>query len=472
MIHRLLQACCLLWFASLCISGCRADDDHGSVRQAPAEVDSEGPDTAVGTVHATWLQDQGDGTDTLARGTSLVVMAWDSDSRTERPLVSAPGSYAKPLVLWGGQGFLFSDRRTQVVWRSDGPGSAPRALGPGVALGTWRDGAGVDWVIVGLDPTADDPGEYRRLARFPIDRPDLRQPLPLAGIVNEDNFQISADGRLAGGVFPWPHVGWFDMRSGTAERTAEGCWAGLAPLDPPLLAFLDGAHRRMTLVSRADPARRWQFTFDAIPALRGHEIYHPRWTSHARALMVTGPYIARTGGSAVRSGGTQVEVFLVILNRDLTGIERWHRVSHNDRADFYPDAWMETGGEVAARPGGSATSTPASDAGSGRAIIEARLVSIAETPTLRAIAPYTQALVAGHYEVTKVIEGSLVHSHVAIAHWVIRDGRPVPDASRVPGRTFRLSVEPYADHTELEGERLVMAGDAAELPLYYEGPLP
>ena len=55
-----------------------------------------------------------------------------------------------------------------------------------------------------------------------------------------------------------------------------------------------------------------------------------------------------------------------------------------------------------------------------------------------------------------------------IAHWVIRDRKVLPDARRQPGSSHHLVVERNDAHPELEGERLISASDAPQLPLYYE----
>jgi hypothetical protein len=429
---------------------------------------------AGGPVRLVWLQDRGDGRDALARDHQLMVMAWDSERDEERAVTANPDGYAKPLLTADARHILYSTRRGPEAFVTRWQGGPPRSLGRGVALTVWRDPAtGRDWVYVGLDPTAEDPGEYRRLERFPLDAPELREKVTTTVVVNEDNFQIAPDGRLAGGVFPWPRIGWFDLGRGIVRDAGEGCWAGLSAADASVLWFLDGAHRRMTLIPTLEPDRRWTLTFDAITPLRGHEVYHPRWTSHPRFFVVTGPYTAGKGeaGPAVRAGGTNVEVFLGRLDRSLTRVEAWTPLTRNARADFFPDAWVSPRQPLEAVPG--ERSPPAAAQGAprdGRAVVEARLESIAPIPTLRAIAPYRSALLAGRYEITRVIEGQLGETHVAIAHWVLRDGTRLPDADRQPGRTYRVAIEPYDTHPQLEGERLVMAPDASALPLYYEPP--
>jgi hypothetical protein len=51
---------------------------------------------------------------------------------------------------------------------------------------------------------------------------------------------------------------------------------------------------------------------------------------------------------------------------------------------------------------------------------------------------------------------------------VIEDGRVLKDAKREKGKTYRMVLERYDDHPELEGERLIMDSDEFKLPLYYE----
>jgi hypothetical protein len=55
-----------------------------------------------------------------------------------------------------------------------------------------------------------------------------------------------------------------------------------------------------------------------------------------------------------------------------------------------------------------------------------------------------------------------------VAHWVIRDGELLETAQRSRGRLYRMTIEPYDDHAELEGQRLVMDTDEFELELYYD----
>jgi hypothetical protein len=174
-------------------------------------------------------------------------------------------------------------------------------------------------------------------------------------------------------------------------------------------------------------------------------------------------------------------VYLGRFSADFTQIEAWARVTHNSGGDSYPDVWIDrdrsphpirASGPIG--PGSSGRQTTPSGAGAaaatdpGRVVLEARLARPGSIPSPRAIAPYRHALVASVYEVVKVVEGVYSARQVLAAQWAIRDGRVLADARRTVGTVYRLTLEHYDDHPELEGERLITDGDAPPLPLYYE----
>lgn len=101
-------------------------------------------------------------------------------------------------------------------------------------------------------------------------------------------------------------------------------------------------------------------------------------------------------------------------------------------------------------------------------IVAARLVTPGTIPSPRAIAPYRHALVASVYEVVNVIDGGYGEKNVVVAQWAIRDGRVLPGARRTAGTIYRLTLEPYDAHPELEGERLVIGDAVPALRLFYE----
>jgi hypothetical protein len=417
-----------------------------------------------------WIQDLSDGTDIAGRRRRLLLMGYDSgDGLGERPLLEERSNYTKPLITPTGKRVVFSSTRDGSVYVVNWDGTDLRKLGPGFALDTWIDPeTQTEWVYVGSDENTED-GTFGRVTRHPIDRWRASElvwdKLPVSG----DTFQVSADGRLAGGLFPWPEAGVVELPNGAFHRLGKGCWTALSNGRDPLLWVFDGAHRNLTLVDVDHRAQRWTFRINDAPGVEGYEVYHPRWSNNPRFLAITGPYTVGTEDNKIRAGGEQVEIYMGRFTADFTDVERWIQVSDNDRADFYPDAWIDPkelppdeGTRDTARPEARRTTE------GGRLIVEARLIESAPIPAPESILPYRHALLANEYEVVKVLEGTYQGDRILAAHWVIRDGKVLDSAVRKEGIVRRMTLELYDQHEELEGERLVMDSDAFDLRLYYD----
>lgn len=286
-----------------------------------------------------WVQDLGDGTDTFARGDRLRIMALDThDGRGERPVVAALDNYTKPLITPTGHRIVYSSRRTGEAFVVGWDGTGQRRLARGFALDVWRDPmAGVEWAYIGEgDSRADDPA-YAPIRRVQIDRPEVSEVVWTTPPASENHFQVSGDGRRAGGQFPWPFCGIADLAARQWTRMGDGCWTSIAPDDSYRLWIFDGAHRNLTIV---DGDARWMVPVNRAPGIDGLEVYHPRWSNDVRFLAVTGPYRAGTGGNRIRGGGAGVEIFVGRFDGGLRSIE-WAQATRNDRADFFPDLWVE-----------------------------------------------------------------------------------------------------------------------------------
>jgi hypothetical protein len=103
-----------------------------------------------------------------------------------------------------------------------------------------------------------------------------------------------------------------------------------------------------------------------------------------------------------------------------------------------------------------------------RLTVEARLVESTAIPEPAAIAPYRRALVVDQYDNVKAIQGRQPGDHLLAARWVILDGQALAAVQREKEKGYRLILESFADHPELEGERLIMDSEELQLPLYYE----
>ena len=429
-----------------------------------------------------WVQQ--DGRDPYAAGDNLLLVGLDSDdSRGERPIVRDRGSYVKPLITPQGNRIIFSRRPTlpegPEVFLVNWDGSGLKSLGRGFALAVWVSPTdGREWVYVGTDNKKGQEYDFATVARVPIDEPQTREVVWNKSLVSGDTFQVSADGRYAGGLFPWPDAGVAELPNGNLRKLGDGCWTAMATVRGPLMWYFDGSHRNLTLVDiRSD--KRWVVNINRVPGFGNDEVYHPRWTNHPRFLAMSGPYNLG-GANQVRSGGAQTEVYVGRFASDYSRVDAWMRVTSNASGDSYPDVWIDrrNNPHPAAPKDGSigpdarATNTGAGNSQSrsdvGRVVVEGKLTKAAAIPTPQAIAPYQHALVVNTYEVVKTIEGSYSGTTILVAQWAIRDRRVLSTAHKTTGSIHRLTLERYDAHPELEGERLISAGDAPDLPLYYE----
>jgi hypothetical protein len=462
-----------------CSESSRASDAPAPA-SAPASASTPPADVRQFTGAPTrivWVQ--GDGSDPFAAGDRLVLMGLDTEDRKgERVILGTRQSYVKPLVTPKGTRILFSTRPQGTgpeVFLVNWDGSGLKRLATGFALAVWENpGDGSEWVYVGTDNKGYD---FATVSRFPIDDPSKSELVWNKTPVSGDTFQVSADGRFAGGLFPWPNAGIAELPNKSWERLGDGCWTAMATARGPMFWYFDGAHRNVTIVD-ARTKRRWTVALNQAPGFQNPEVYHPRWTNHPRFIALSGPY-NQGGANQVRSGGTQSEVWLGRFSDDYTRIEAWTRATNNGGGDSYPDVWIDRAKSAySTRPSGTvgpadAASTAPAAASSAkpsatRIVVSARLAHAGPIPTPQSILPYRHALVVNEYDVVSVSSGQYAEKKIRVAQWAIRDGKVIAGSNRTPGATATLTVERYDAHPELEGERLITDLGASPLPLYYE----
>ena len=161
-------------------------------------------------------------------------------------------------------------------------------------------------------------------------------------------FQLSTDGLMASGNFPWPDGGVADLPNRGLRKLAKGCWTSLSSDKKPLFWIFDGAHRNLTLVN-PENKKKWQINISSAPGIRGHEVYHPRWSNDPRIMVMTGPYKVGSGANRIAGGGREVEIYIGRFNADFTAIDSWWQVTKNDRGDFFPDVWVAPADEREAK---------------------------------------------------------------------------------------------------------------------------
>ncbi len=345
-MHSLFPACCLAAGWTAAAAGSAAADREAAVRAL-----TEAPTRIV------WSQDLGDGRQTGGTSATLRLMGFDSeDGRGERPILAAPANYAKPLLTPDGRQVIYSDIRDGSVRLVGWDGRGARVLAKGYAVAVWRDpDTGTDWVYAGV--SGDPVIRLQPLFRFPLDDPDRRETVWTRTPVDADNIQLSANGRYASANYPWPDCGILTLPDGALQRLGTGCWPALAPDNSRRFWIFDGAHRNLALFE-PDTGRHWDVPIHRAPGIDGFEVYHPRWSSHPRFLVMTGPYTVGDGDNRIRGGGPGVEIYLGRFAADYRSVAAWVRVTSNACADFYPDAWIAGGRNAGATPGATPAAAP------------------------------------------------------------------------------------------------------------------
>lgn len=308
-----------------------------------------------GRARVVWCQDAGDGSDAGAEGNSLRLMGFDTDDgRGERCILPGPANYAKPMLTPDGSKIIFSSRPEQKIYLVGFDGSGLKSLASGFALDVWRDSlTETDWVYAGTLTNQPD-SLIVNVRRFRLDKPEVNEPVWSKTPLNIDNFQLSASGRYACGVFPWPACGVAVLPDRDWTKYGDGCWPSLAPGGVQLFWIFDGAHRNLTVLQTAT-GKRWVVNINSAPGIDGFEVYHPRWSNHPLFMGMTGPYKIGTNANRIRGGGKDVEIYLGKFAQDFKKIERWIQVTHNQSADFFPDLWLAASkerqaGQVLAEP--------------------------------------------------------------------------------------------------------------------------
>lgn len=296
-----------------------------------------------------WAQDHTDLTDVFGRSDQLRLMGYDSrDGKGERVILPGPGNFLKPLFTPDGDQIVYSVIAENATYVVNWDGSHHRKLTEGMALATWRDP--VDnkaWIYIGRDVRDERDFSFPRIVRIPLDTMDTEEVVWTQRLVQMDNFQLSADGRRAASLFPWPDSGIAELPDGHMKRIARGCWTALAPDNSYVMWTFDGSHRNLIMNDTRNETQ-WNINISQAEGVGGNEVYHPRWSNHPRVMTMTGPYTIRAGGNNIRGGGADVEVHLGRFSEDLQSIEQWVRVTDNPYANFFPDVWIDLGDHPAA----------------------------------------------------------------------------------------------------------------------------
>jgi hypothetical protein len=298
-------------------------------------------ETNKARIRVAWVQDVGDSTDVDAQGSYLRLMGFDtSDSLGERVILGTLKNYAKPLISPRGDRVVFSDRTQKKIYVVNWDGSGLRELMAGFALAVWKDPHdGREWVYYGSETWLDGGAHCQAVYRTLLESPGSAELIWNKTAVSVDSFQLSADGLMAAGNFPWPGGGIAQLPNKSWTKLGSGCWTVLSPDNSYVFGIFDSSHRNMYLTDAAGDQGRW-ININGASGIDGYEVYHPRWSNHPRVMSMTGPYKVGTGANLIAGGGSGVEIYVGRFNSDFNAVESWWQITHNNYADFFPDVWV------------------------------------------------------------------------------------------------------------------------------------
>ncbi len=85
--------------------------------------------------------------------------------------------------------------------------------------------------------------------------------------------------------------------------------------------------------------------------------------------------------------------------------------------------------------------------------LRGKLVEMTAERPVEALDTYQRGLLGYLYEVEEVVEGEYSGKTVVVIHWTILDRAPLPGFPREIGKSYDLTLQPYAAHPELVSER-------------------
>lgn len=293
-----------------------------------------------------WVEASGDPDDMFLTGTGHLLMGLDTADGAARKLAGPLEQIGSPLISPDGSYVVFSRKKDLRIFRGNWGSEDVTPLGDGYALLIRDDPSdGKDWIYAAVEPTGGRDGECRKIVKFPVDGSKAPEVVVEPGGVALDGIYLSRDGRRLFGTFPWPHAAFLDLVTGQPSLVGRGCWTGLAPDNSMLNWIFNSSHRDITM--RTASGESWVVTLDGAPGVNGLKVYHPRWSNHPRFFVMTGPYRGESMRRREKGSGREVEILVGRFGEDFRRVDAWHRVTTNQKGDYYPDLWVETASKAA-----------------------------------------------------------------------------------------------------------------------------
>ena len=297
-----------------------------------------------------WIRDVANkGHDPFAYKGGFKLMGYDSaDGRGPVDILSTPSSYRKPMLTPDGQRIVFTDFLKTEMKIVNWDGTGLRSLGRGIAMELWTDPADGVLHLYSIDdePDVNILAAGKPLVRSPLDQPGQKKVVWDKTQITLDSFQVSADGKRAACLTPWPEASLMNLEAGTIDRVGTGCWVAMSPDNSYNMWVFDGAHKNLEL---RIPGERFisKVYISGAPGIDNFETYHPRWSNHPRVITMTGPYKEMGIANAIGGGGSS-GVYVGRFNKEFNGIKAWARITEGE-IDHFPDVWVQGGGSEGVR---------------------------------------------------------------------------------------------------------------------------
>jgi hypothetical protein len=253
-----------------------------------------------------------------------------------------------------------------------------------------------------------------------------------------------------------------DLVRKTHHKYAQGCSPNVSP-DGRRLMNNTGGHRQIVI-------RNWdgsgEFRIDTRTMRPDREWDDHHWSNHNDYLMTNGE-------------GSREEAYVIKISENRVTRVTWEGDARFPdlcvakaapgavRAPSAGGSGMVTSGRRATAQGRAVSRKPAPE--KEKLVIEARLVETTKVPSLQALQDYAHCLVLYKYQVKEVVEGAYDLKEILVYHWAIRDRKPVRALrQKKKGATYRLALDRWEDHPELESERQIADIEEGDLPLFYD----
>ena len=287
----------------------------------------------------------GEGDDPFVIKPKHRLMAYDNVTAEERIVLGELGAYRKPMLNHNGERIIFSNPKEHMVYQVDWSGENVKQLAKGQAVDLWVDPeTGIEWVYALERFTEPGSDIGKGLYRFQLDDPKKREAVWNNTPVSVNTFQVSANGKYAAGLFPWPKAGILDLEKKHLRRAAKGCWVAMSPGNQYRYWVFDGAHKNIMLAQVGQRGKA-KVAINTAPNTVGYEMYHPRWSNHPRFMLTTGPYKIKKGVNAIGGGGDGINIYLGRFDEEYKAIDHWVQLTDAKEADFFPDMWIQGGDE-------------------------------------------------------------------------------------------------------------------------------